>query len=76
MGRRNVRHKGMEQFLAYIEQNGPKTDQEWADFFGISRSHFNMVRNRKTPAGRNLIVTIAKKTGGQVPITAWFEAVE
>ena len=29
----------------YVAANGPKTDEEWSKLFGVSRSHFNMLRN-------------------------------
>jgi hypothetical protein len=64
----------MDKLLAYIATNGPKTDQEWSQLLGISRSHFTMIRRGKSVPGRKLIAAIADATGGQVPVTAWFEA--
>jgi hypothetical protein len=66
----------MEQLLAYIDANGPKTDLEWSEVLGISRSHFTMIRRGKSVPGRKLIATIAERTNGQVPVTAWFADAE
>jgi DNA-binding transcriptional regulator YdaS (Cro superfamily) len=50
----------------------PRTDQEWADVLGVSRSHFNMLRHGKAQPSKRLMVQIERVTGGAVPVAVWF----
>jgi hypothetical protein len=65
----------MQTFPEYLASHQPpRTDQEWADTLGCSRSHFNMLRNGKAQPSKRLMVEIERATAGAVPVTAWFEA--
>ena len=65
----------MQTFSEYVAAHQPpRTDQEWADVLGVSRSHFNMLRNGKAQPSKRLMVEIERVTGGAVPVTSWFEA--
>lgn len=64
----------MEALLTYISEHGPRTDQEWADLFGISRTHFHGLRTGTAQPSKKVMERIARETGGAVPIAAWFES--
>ena len=64
--------RGMEQLHAYIAAEPDRTDAQWADLFGISRSHFTEIRNGTAFPSKSLMVRIAEKTAGRVPVIAWF----
>ena len=56
----------------YVANQAPRTDQEWAVLFGVSRSHFNMLRNGTAQPSKGVMVRMAEKTSGGVPVAAWF----
>lgn len=72
MGCRYVRHKGMEHLRAYMLKHGPKTNGEWAAFFGISRPHLVGILNNTAQPSKKLMERIAVVTDGEVPVMAWF----
>ena len=63
----------MEKLRTYLAGSPETKDGEWAAMFGISRSHFNMIRNGRAQPGKAVMTRIASATGGAVPVTAWFE---
>jgi hypothetical protein len=65
----------MEHLNAFIKTQPDQTDGHWAGRLGISRSHFNMIRNGTAVPGRKLMIKIADLTQGAVPVTAWFDQV-
>ena len=65
----------METLNTYLARFPGRTQQDWADIFGISRSFFaEIVGGAKSP-GRKTMMSISKATNGEVPIAAWFEDV-
>lgn len=67
-------NKGMQKLRHFIDAEIPRrTDQEWADSLGISRSHFTMLKNGTAQPGKTLMTKIAAETGGAVPVTVWFD---
>ena len=65
-------NKGMNALLRYIAEHPDRTDQEWADLFGISRPHFNMIRNGKAQPSKTVMQRMEDVTDGAVPILSWF----
>ena len=64
--------KTLRQFIETAEP--ARTHAEWAELFGMSRSHFTEVVNGTARPGRPVIERIATATGGMVPPAAWFAA--
>ena len=63
----------MQTLPEYIAAHVPaRTDQEWAEVLGVSRSHFNMLRHGKAQPSKRLMVHIEHVTGGAVPVAVWF----
>jgi len=62
----------MEALNAYIASQPHRTDTEWAEFFGTSRPHFNLIRRGKSQPGKDLIERMAVLTKGAVPVESWF----
>lgn len=57
----------------YTAQFPERTQAQWAEQFGVSRSFFaELVGNRKMP-GRETMAAIEKETDGAVPIEVWFK---
>jgi transcriptional regulator with XRE-family HTH domain len=59
---------------SYIEAQPGRTHAEWAERFGVSRSHFTMLLSGAAYPSRKLMQRIAEATEGAVPVTSWFEA--
>jgi len=67
----------MKTFHQYITHAEPqRTHEEWATFFGFSRSHFTEILNGSARPGKRLIERINVATGGEVPPAAWFQPLE
>lgn len=70
-------NKGMSEFHNFLASGkAKKTDQEWAEFFGVSRSHFNMLRNGTAQPSKTLMLRMEHLTGGEVSVISWFEPTE
>ena len=54
----------------------PRTQAEWAEAFGISRSYLAEILSGAKEPGRNAIRKIEAATGGKVPAAVWFSAGE
>ena len=62
----------MTQFASYIAKARPdRTHAEWAEFFGISRSHFSMILNGSALPSRKLAAKIEALTKGRVKARDW-----
>lgn len=57
----------------YVERHEDVPPVEWARRFGISRSHFVMIRDGNARPSTKLMEKIAQETNGEVPILSWFE---
>lgn len=66
---KRMKHMTLQQFIGRAKQ--ARTHEEWAEFFGISRSRFTEILNGKRPGPRT-IQQIDAKTGGRVPPNVWF----
>ncbi len=64
--------RGMEKLHEYIATHPDWTDAQWADHLGMSRTHFNEIRNGKAFPSKTLMVKIEANSGGAIPILAWF----
>ena len=66
---------GMMTLSEYTAQFPERTQAQWAQQFGVSRSFFaELVGNRKMP-GRETMAAIERETNGAVPIEVWFRDV-
>lgn len=64
----------MQTLRQYIDRSKKaRTHEEWAEFFGISRSHFTEILNGTAFPGKRVIQRIAERTNGKVPLTIWFQ---
>jgi DNA-binding XRE family transcriptional regulator len=62
----------MSEFAAYIAKTDVgRTHAEWARHFGISRSHFTMIRNGTALPSRKLAAKIEALTKGRVKAHRW-----
>jgi hypothetical protein len=62
----------MSEFTAYIARTRPtRTHEEWANFFGISRSHFTEILNGTALPSRRLAAKIEALTKGRVKAHRW-----
>lgn len=50
------------------------THEQWAERFGVSRSHLTMILSGKAWPGRKLMLRIQEATSGAVPVASWFSA--
>jgi hypothetical protein len=64
----------MQTLTSYLASQPKRTDQEWAEEFGISRSHFTEIRLNTAQPGKNLMMKIEQATGGKVPVASWFSS--
>jgi hypothetical protein len=63
----------METLHQYTQRTAPdRTQREWADLLGTSRSYFCEIVNGTKRPGPKLIRQIDKMTGGRVPPTVWY----
>lgn len=66
----------MHKLSEYLKATG-ETQQQLADRLGVHRSHLSKLMRGVAYPSRDLMAAIARETGGQVPISAWFpEAAE
>ncbi|AGG91221.1 putative dehydrogenase [Sulfitobacter phage pCB2047-C] len=63
----------MATLSQYIASQEPRSHKQWADFFGMSRSHFSeCLRGVHTPSAKKM-VAIQAKTGGEVTPNDWMQ---
>ena len=64
----------LTQFIAEAnaDRKKPRTQAEWAAFFGISRSYLAEILSGAKEPGRNAIRKIELATQGKVPAAVWF----
>lgn len=62
----------MDQLSTYISRFPGRTQQDWANAFGISRSFFAEIASGRKCPGRRTMISIAKATNGEVPVSSWF----
>ena len=55
----------------FLERNSDLADVDVAKLFGLSRSHFTMIRNGRALPSRKRAVHIEQVTGGAIPRNAW-----
>lgn len=65
----DTRH--MEHLHEYIKAQAEQTDSKLAERFGISRSHFTMLRLGTALPSRKLAAHIEAVTEGAIPRSAW-----
>lgn len=66
-------NKGMNRSLDnFLASQPPHDDQHWADLFGISRPHWNRIKNGKAEPSKAVIERMAERTDGAVPVVSWF----
>lgn len=63
---------GMTDLATYISRAPGRTQQEWADDFGISRSFLSEILSGVKMPGRKTMSRIAEVTDNAVPVTSWF----
>lgn len=74
MGVEMFDNKVMKTISEYMAATRPdRTPKEWAEFFGISRSHLVMIANGTAQPSKALMQRIEDRTNGGVPILSWFE---
>ncbi|RAP39392.1 hypothetical protein BYZ73_20800 [Rhodovulum viride] len=65
----------MNSLAHYIHGSAEQlTHEQWARRFGISRSHFTMLRNGTAQPSKKLMVRIEEETSGAVSVASWFRA--
>jgi len=63
----------MTTLSQYVASREPRSHKQWADFFGMSRSHFSeCLRGVHTPSAKKM-VAIQEKTGGEVTPNDWMQ---
>jgi transcriptional regulator with XRE-family HTH domain len=64
----------MQTLSQYIAKSKVKrTQEEWADIFGISRSYLSEILSGAVTPGWKTIAKIHEATGGKVPPAAWLK---
>lgn len=63
---------GMSDLATYVSGSPDRTQQEWADMFGISRSFLSEILSGAKMPGRKTMSRIAEATNDAVPVTSWF----
>jgi hypothetical protein len=58
----------------HLGQHPGRKDHEWAEMFGISRSHWNMIKNGTAQPSKAVMTRMETLTDGDVPILSWFAA--
>lgn len=58
----------------HLADHPDRKDQDWASLFGVSRSHFSMIRSGKAAPSKKVMARMEAMTGGAVPILSWFAA--
>jgi len=48
------------------------SQEDWAEFFGISQSYLSQISTGARSPGKELMKRIEEKTRGAVPIMVWF----
>lgn len=61
-----------KELAEYIAASPTRSQQEWAELFGISRSYLSEILSGQKTPGRKAIQKIATATGGAVGPAAWF----
>ncbi len=63
----------MQTLQSYIKAEAPdRTQAEWAELLGTSRSYFCEIVNGTKRPGPKLIKSINALTGGAVPPAVWY----
>ena len=55
----------------YVKQQPSRTQQAWADDFGISRAFFYQLISGNRNPSLAVMVRIESETGGAVPLSSW-----
>ena len=72
MGVEMLDNSNMQTLNQYISKSkARRTQQEWADEFGISRSYLSEILSGAVSPGWKTILKIHEATGGKVPPGAW-----
>ena len=65
----------MQTLSQYIAKSKVKrTQEEWAEVFGISRSYLSEILSGAVSPGWKTIIKINDATGGKVPPGAWLKS--
>jgi len=65
----------MKTLPEYIASSKVKrTQEEWGEVFGISRSYLSEILSGKVTPGTKVIARINEVTGGKVPPAVWFQS--
>lgn len=62
----------MNALQAYVDRHPDRTQTDFAEQFGISRSYLAEILNGTKRPGRNAIAKIELGSGGAVPASSWF----
>lgn len=57
----------------FIGSQPKRTQAEWAEHFGLSRSYMCEILSGASIPGRKTIAKIAERTNGAVPPEVWFQ---
>jgi transcriptional regulator with XRE-family HTH domain len=64
----------MRTLRQYIQSSKvQRTHAEWADYFGVSRSHFTEIVNGTARPSLKVISRINEATRGRVPLAVWLK---
>jgi hypothetical protein len=64
---------GMADINQIFEAAAPgRSDREWSDILGYSRSYIYMIRHGQRAPGRKFIEAVAAATDGAIPPSVWF----
>lgn len=62
----------LHEYMDKNAKDGLRTQEEWANYLGISRSYLCQILSGERVPGRKTIEQIAHATNGDVSVTVWF----